>query len=106
MHNDQEPKVTVERTYIEAIARKRMVAGIYNGSAILLAPHQLFARHGELFVRALNTQRTPREDSEPRLGQFKLTGLSDVALTQETFEPLGSFDPQPVRLGDEQLFSI
>ena len=106
MHNGQEPKATVERTLIEAIASKQMAAGVYNGSAILLAPHQLFARHGDLFVLALNTERTPREDSERRLGQFKLAGLSEVALTQETFEPLESFDPGPVRLGDEQLFSI
>ena len=106
MHNAPESEQTVERTFIEAIARKRLVAANYNGDQMLLAPHQLFARHGALFISALNTARNWRDGDERRLGQFKLAGLSNVVLESDSFEPLATFDCKPPRQGDEHLFSV
>ncbi|MGX7895530.1 hypothetical protein [Tsuneonella sp. HG222] len=106
MHNSSELDPAVQRTCIEAIARKRLLAVDYNGNRMLLAPHQLFARHGDLFISALNTAKTWRDDSERRLGQFKLAGLSNVALEETGFEPLPASAYAEPREGDEQLFSV
>lgn len=106
MHNTTELADTAERKFIEAIALKRLVLAEYNSSELCLAPHQLFSRHGELFVSALNTRKNWSNDDERRLGYFKLDGLSRVTLTAETFELLPSYDGGLPREGDEELFSI
>ncbi|MDG2002661.1 MAG: hypothetical protein P8J20_04955 [Novosphingobium sp.] len=106
MQHTAEPEVKAERKFIEAIALKRLVVAEYNGSQMHLAPHQLFARHGDLFVSALNTGKSWRSDDERRLGNFKLQGLSNVALTENPFEPLQNYDGQLPRQSDEQIFAI
>jgi hypothetical protein len=106
MQNTPDSPPTVERVLIEAIALKRLVAATYNSSEMVLAPHQLFARHGALFVSALNTRRNWRSDEERKLGHFKLDGLSDVRMEPDSFEPLPTFDANPPREDDQQLFSI
>ena len=106
MHNDTAPAPTPERTFIEAIALKRLVSAVYNGAGVLLAPHQLFERHGSTFVSALNTARTWRSDEEPRLGQFKLDGLTEVVLSEGSFEPLPGFAGELPREGDAAIFSV
>ncbi|MEE4453536.1 hypothetical protein [Novosphingobium resinovorum] len=75
-------------TMMEAISRRRLVQASYNGSVINLAPHLLFERHGDLFVAALNIDKTWRSDEDPRLGQFKLAGLADATLKDDEFSPL------------------
>ena len=100
------PAPTVERTIIEAIALKRLILAQYNGSEMLLAPHQLFTRHGGLFVSALNTRKTWRSDELPRLGFFKVDGLNDVSITENTFEPLADFDESLPGEADQQLFAV
>ncbi|MGD5691106.1 hypothetical protein QUT48_23015, partial [Xanthomonas citri pv. citri] len=85
MHN--EPSTgTTERTFIEAIAQRWVVTAVYNGAPLALAPHSLFARHGALFVSAVNMSKTRRDDEEQRLGIFKVTGLSEVVVTGESFD--------------------
>lgn len=106
MQNAAPPEATSEKTLIEAIARMRLIVARYNGTEMRLAPHQLFSRHGELFVRAFNPLKNWRSEEERRLGDFKLAGLSDVALTEEPFEPLPSFDCAPPREGDQHLFAV
>ncbi|WP_241233477.1 hypothetical protein [Altericroceibacterium xinjiangense] len=67
-----------------------------------LAPHALLEMHGDLFLRALNLTKNWRSPEDMRLGQFKLGGLSEVSVLQETFEPISnckaSFAP-----GNEEL---
>jgi len=106
MQNRTEPETTIERTFIEAIALRRVITATYNGCEMRLAPHQLFNRHGELFVGAFNTGKNRRDDDERRLGYFKLEGLSNVTATKDTFDPLPSFDGTVPKVGDEQLFSV
>ena len=91
---------------IEAIALQRLVAAVYDGNRLLLAPHQLLTRHGALFVSALNTGKTWRSDQERRLGPFKLDGLSELILTDAGFEPLAAPQMEPGRGGDEVVFSV
>ena len=91
---------------MEAIARRRTVTADYNGNRMTLAPHQLFERHGDLFVSALNLGKVWRSDEEPRLGQFKLAGLSQAKLLDAEFEPLDGFKPEVPREGDVMVLAV
>ena len=93
-------------TLLEAITTRRIVAALYNGTTIRLAPHLMFQRHGDLFVSALNLGKTWRSDEEPRLGQFKLAGLNDAVLLDETFEPLDGFLPETPREDDVLVLAV
>jgi len=91
---------------MEAIARRRIVSTRYNGDAMTLAPHQMFERHGALFVSALNLNKNWRSDEEKRLGQFKLDGLSETEVTDEAFEPLPMFQPAAPSDKDTLLLAV
>jgi hypothetical protein len=82
--DDQHPMDSIFR---EAIARKRCVQAIYNKRAMILAPHQLFERHGDLFVRAITVEIDGQKPREAKLGTFKLSGLKEVAITRKLFRP-------------------
>jgi hypothetical protein len=94
-----------QRKLLEAIATLKMVRATYNGTEMLLAPHQLFARRGEPFVAAFNPAKN-RGDQERRLGYFKVSGLSRMDLLDEGFEPLPSFDGSLPSVDDVELFSV
>lgn len=91
---------------IEAIARKQTVAARYNGGLLKLAPHVLFERHGDLFVSALNLNKTWRTEEDRRLGQFKLAGLEATELLDETFDPLPSYEAAAPRSDDTLILTI
>ena len=91
---------------MEAIARRMIVTADYNGNRMTLAPHQLFERHGDLFVSALNLAKVWREDEEPRLGQFKLDGLGAPELEGTSFEPIPSFEAAAPREDDVLLMAV
>lgn len=91
---------------MKAIAHRKVVEARYNNGTVTLAPHLLFERHGDLFTSALNMGKTWRVDEDPRLGQFKLAGLADVRLTDETFAPLPSFVPEAPREDDLPILAV
>lgn len=91
---------------MEAIARKRMVTAHYNGQILTLAPHLLFERHGDLFISALNLNKSRRSDEEPRLGHFKLGGLASIELSEDEFVPLPDFEPAAPREEDTPLLAV
>jgi hypothetical protein len=91
---------------MEAIARKLAVTARYNGAEIKLAPHLLFERHGDLFISALNMSKTWRADEEPRLGQFKLAGLDEITLLDESFDALPAYLAGPPRADDVLILAI
>ena len=91
---------------MEAIARRRRVTAQYNGTRMTLAPHQMFERHGALFISALNLGKSWRSDDERRLGHFKLDGLGAPELEDETFEPLPSFEAGAPRDDDVLLMAV
>lgn len=91
---------------MEAIARKRTVTAQYNGQVMKLAPHQLFMRHGDLYISALNLSKNWRSDEERRLGHFKLDGIADAELIEESFDPLPNFQPAPPRAEDTVVLAI
>lgn len=105
MHKNDSEGIPSERVLIEAIALKRVVTAVYNGSEMALAPHSLISRHEALFLSALNVRRVVRSEEEPRLGLFKLAGLSAIALTDDTFE--AAVDPKvEIGEGDELVFAV
>jgi len=73
---------------------------------MLLAPHRMFSRHGELFVSALNLRKNWRSEEERRLGHFKLDGLSNTAMTPDAFEPLPANENVLPRETDEEVLSV
>ncbi|WP_395335954.1 hypothetical protein WBP06_27795 [Novosphingobium sp. BL-8H] len=89
-----------------AIAHQRTVMTQYNGAAIKLAPHLLFERHGDLFVSALNMSKAWRTPEEQRLGQFKLAGLSEAQMLEETFAPLPGYEATLPREGDKLVLAL
>lgn len=93
-------------TLMAAIALKQAVEACYNGKELRLAPHLLFERRGDSFLRALNMRKTWRSDEQPRLGQFKLAGLIDVQLTGEPFEPLPAYDALLPQSDDELILAV
>lgn len=91
---------------MEAIVRKKIVAIRYNGERLRLAPHLLFERRGDLFVRALNLGKNFRPEDERRLGQFKLAGLGEAELLDETFLPLPSYQAVAPHGEDTLLMAV
>lgn len=91
---------------LEAIARKRTVAARYNGGLYKLAPYQLFERHGDLFVSALNLNKVQRPDEDLKLGIFKLAGLQDAEVLDEAFQPASTYQSSAPRAEDVVVMSV
>ncbi len=91
---------------MEAIAFKRTLSVRYNGGTIKLAPHFLFERHGDLFLGALNMTKAWRSDDERKLGQFKLAGLGEAQLLEESFDPLPDYAAALPRSDDTMILTV
>ena len=71
---------------IEAAMAKRVcVSALYNRGRVTLAPHSLFERHGALYLRAVRLDYDGRRPREPKLGTFKLAGLTELEATRKLF---------------------
>lgn len=91
---------------MEAIARRRTVTAQYNGNQMVLAPHLMFERRGDLFVSALNLSKNWRSADDWRLGHFKLDGLGATELQDEEFDPLPSYEATPPHEEDTLVLAI
>jgi hypothetical protein len=100
------PSDDVRLGMMEAVAGKLLVTATYNGREMTLAPHTLILRHGEMFAGALNLDKTWRSDESPRLGYFKLTGLSDVKVTRKQFEPIEGFQETVPQANDQLVLAV
>ena len=69
----------------ESIGRRVCVNATYNRVAVVLAPHSLFERHGDLFLRAVTIEHDGRKPREARLGTFNAKGLSGLTPTRRLF---------------------
>lgn len=94
------------QTLLAAIALRKCVTATYNRTTVTLAPHILYTRHGELFVDAVNLAREGGQPREIKLGVFKLTGLSDLELSEQPFEPDASFEPLAEKYAGETVFAV
>jgi hypothetical protein len=91
---------------LEAIALRKCVAARYNRTSFRLAPHILYTRHDELYVDAVTIERDGQPPREVKLGSFKLTGLSELELAGQPFEPAPIFDPAAPRYAGSALFAV
>lgn len=91
---------------LEGIARQVCVTAVYNKMAVTLAPHILYTKHGELYVDAVTLERDGKPPRELKLGAFKLTGLSDLALSERAFETLAVYNPDEPRYEGNTLFAV
>lgn len=93
-------------TVFEGIVRRLCLSAMYNRTVIVLAPHVLYTRHGELFVDGVVLERDGLPPREPRIGTFKLAGLSRLALTARAFfrDPL--FQPGDAKYQGETLMVV
>ena len=74
-----------------AIRKKVCVTAHYNRVNVTLAPHSIFTRHDDLFLRAVTVDHDGRKPREAKLGTFKVKGLSDIALTRKLFSAATMF---------------
>ena len=93
---------------LEAIALKKCIGATYNRVEMLLAPHILYSKNGAFYIEAVTIEKNGAPPREQKMGAFHLSGLSDVALTEQHFERAGElFDPELPRYQDgATLFSI
>jgi hypothetical protein len=71
---------------IDQAMRKRVcIQGIYNKTLVVLAPHSFFTQNDAAFLRAVTVEHGGRKPREPKLGKFKLDGLTDVQQTKKLF---------------------
>jgi hypothetical protein len=91
---------------LEAIALRKCLDAVYNNGSVRLAPHLLFSRHDELFLAAVTVTRDGQPPREAKLGTFKLAGLRDLTLSDETFHPFPTFDPVSAEHGGTSLFAL
>ena len=71
----------------QAIATRTCIAATYNRGQVKVAPFILYQRDDALFVDAITIERDGRPPREPKLGAFRLSGLSEVRATKEPFVP-------------------
>jgi hypothetical protein len=102
----QSPPDAQSLTVIEAIAQRLLLHAEYNGILLTLAPHQLYERHGDLHIGAINTAKVWREGEAPRLGSYKLAGLRNLSLTADPFEPLPGLGQDLPREGDKLILAV
>lgn len=93
-------------TIFEGIVRTFCIAATYNRTAIVLAPHILYTKHDELFVDGVVVERNGLPPREPKVGTFKLAGLSGITLTDRTFfrDPL--FQPADAKYQGVTLMAV
>ena len=74
-----------------AITHKLCVTTSYNKRRVLLAPHIVFTRHDEPYLRAVTVELDDKRPREAKLGTFKLVGLGPISLTGRSFEPFAEY---------------
>jgi hypothetical protein len=90
----------------EAIVRKTCVTATYNRTDVLLAPHAIWTRHGDMFVDAITVTLNGNPPRETKLGTFKLVGLNDIGRTDTPFTTSNLFDPLDDKYGGEVVFAV
>ncbi len=96
---------THENFLVQAIAYRRRILATYNRERLRLEPHLLFFRGEHAFLLAFNPEKPVTRDEGPKLGQFKLSGLSDLALEKANFVPIVGFAGQAPKSDDSVIIT-
>lgn len=73
-----------------AIERRRCVRAIYNRGEVVLAPYLLYTRHDEPHLAAALVSRDGQAPKMPKVGVYRLSGLSGLEPTTRLFTPNAS----------------
>ena len=92
--------------FLEAIVKRQAIAATYNRTEVILAPHILYTRHGDLHIDAVTIEREGKPPKEEKLGTYKLAGLSGVRITPRRFVRSALFDPAAERYGGETVMAV
>jgi 5-methylthioribose kinase len=92
--------MTDSKPILEAIAAKRFLEITYNRMRMKIAPHVLYARHGDLFLDAVPVERDGKSLIDPRLATFKLAGLEIIQIMTTSFVPFPGFDPSDAKYAE------
>jgi hypothetical protein len=98
-----EQDVDAPSLFRRAIEDRICVRATYNRTAIKLAPHALYTRHGDFFVDGVVLERNGEPPREPKLGTFKLAGLTALRPTRSPFSPAEMFDRDAAKYRDEAV---
>lgn len=80
--------MTEEAALIQsAIQRRRCVRAMYNRGEVVLAPYLLYTRHDEPHLAAALVSRDGQAPKVPKVGVYRLSGLSDLQPTSRLFTP-------------------
>ena len=93
-------------TILEAIVKRLAVAATYNRSEIVLAPHVLYTKHGELYVDGVVLERDGKPPKEAKVGAYKLAGLQPLRLTARRFTPNALFDAGAEKYAGQTLMAV
>ena len=94
------------RTILESIALKKCLTVTYNRVTMKLAPHILYSRDDALHIDAVALERAGLRPQEKKLGVFRLSGLKDMALTDEKFSVEPLFEPKAERYDGATLLAV
>ncbi len=94
------------RLILEGIALKKCLMATYNRVDMKLAPHILYTKHGDLHMDAIALTKAGAPPKHRKLGAFRLSGLTHVALTEEVFAVDALYLPESERYQGETLLAI
>lgn len=93
-------------TVFEAIVKQQAIAATYNRGTVTLAPHIVYTKHGEFYLDALTLERDGKPPREPKIGAFKIAGLSGMRVTPRRFTRSELFNPAEERYKGVTLLTI
>lgn len=83
----------------DAMEDRRCVSAVQDGRTLILAPHIVYRKEGDLRLDAVVVE----EDGAPGaagLTSFDLDSFDDIASTTREFEPLADFEPEDEEAGE------
>ncbi|WP_294191287.1 hypothetical protein [uncultured Sphingomonas sp.] len=90
----------------EAIVKQQAIAASYNRGTVTLAPHIVYTKHGEIYLDALTLDRDGQPPREPKIGAFKLSGLTGLRVTPRRFTASDLFEPKDAKYDGVTLLAI
>ena len=85
--NDQAAGLGLDTLLSVAILQNRCLKATYNNGEVVLQPGLLYREHDALFLLAVAVLRDGKPPREPKLGTFRVSGLTGLCLLEDMFEP-------------------
>jgi len=101
-----EERATISDIIRFALMQRICLSVRYNNMDMLLAPHMLWTKHGDLHVDAVTVERAGSAPKVLKIGTFKLAGLGKVALTSRTFVPQPEFVATDPKYAEAPIASV